>query len=117
MKKFIRKAIVDCSDENTFRFAILCEECKSQWKSTPYAFSKAGVMPETEAKKIIFQKLYQREWERARSIAIEEATQHFNLCPMCSRLVCDKCFMICDDLDMCVSCADRLEERGEAVAV
>ncbi|MCI6126309.1 MAG: hypothetical protein MR738_09535 [Enterocloster clostridioformis] len=39
----------------------------------------------------------------------------FNKCPICSRLVCDRCFLVCDELDMCVSCAHYLQEQGEPV--
>ena len=36
-------------------------------------------------------------------------------CPICKRLVCDHCFLICDDLDMCVQCAEKLNEKGTVV--
>ena len=36
-------------------------------------------------------------------------------CPICKRLVCDHCFLICDDLDMCVQCAAKLNEKGTVV--
>jgi hypothetical protein len=85
------------------------------WQSTPIRFSKAGEDPPTEAKRIIMEALYQREhaqaWERARC----EAVQHFNLCPLCRELVCNYCFIICDDLDLCRACATKLEEQGEVV--
>ena len=47
--------------------------------------------------------------------AVEEAANVFNQCPICKRLVCDYCFLICDDLDLCISCATRLQEKGEPV--
>ena len=37
------------------------------------------------------------------------------ICPICKRLVCDHCFLICDDLDMCVQCATKLNEKGTVV--
>lgn len=64
---------------------------------------------------MIFQSLYYREWERARERAAEEASEEFNLCPICGRLVCNHCFLICEDLDICVSCAERLHECGAPV--
>ena len=44
--------------------------------------------------------------------ALEE---HFNICPICQRIVCDDCFLICDDIDMCKSCAEMLEEEGNNI--
>jgi len=32
--------------------------------------------------------------------ALNQAKEIFNICPICKRLVCDHCFLICDDLDM-----------------
>ena len=45
----------------------------------------------------------------------DRAKEIFNICPICKRLVCDHCFLICDDLDMCVQCAAKLNERGTVV--
>ncbi len=30
-------------------------------------------------------------------------------------MVCNDCFVVCDDLDMCCECAERLDEQGEIV--
>ena len=54
--------------------------------------------------------------EQARERAIVEAAHGFNWCPLCGRLVCNRCFLICDDLDMCRTCAEDLHERGDPVA-
>ena len=47
--------------------------------------------------------------------ALNQAKEIFNICPICKRLVCDHCFLICDDLDMCVQCATKLNEKGTVV--
>ena len=47
--------------------------------------------------------------------ALNQAKEIFNICPICKRLVCDHCFLICDDLDMCVQCAAILNEKGTVV--
>ena len=47
--------------------------------------------------------------------AIREAAENLNYCPICKRLVCNRCFLICDDLDMCKQCAAQLEETGTPV--
>ena len=40
----------------------------------------------------------------------------FSRCPVCGRLVCDRCFLICEDLDLCIACAKTLQVRGNVVA-
>ena len=40
----------------------------------------------------------------------------FSQCPVCRRLVCDACFLICDEMDLCRECAARMKEPGEPVA-
>ena len=116
MKRIIAGYLQDDSDERQFRFSLTCVECGAVWKSTPIRFSKAGVPSPTEAKQVVFRALYQREWEQARERAIVEAAHGFNRCPLCGRLVCNHCFLICEDLDMCRICAEDLHERGDPVA-
>lgn len=115
MRELIKRQLADCSDQERFCFSLTCSECGSCWKSTPVRFSKAGEQPLTEARHIIMQALYQREWAQALERAVQEAIHHFNLCPLCGHLVCNHCFVICDDLDMCRSCTRYLHEKGEAV--
>lgn len=35
--------------------------------------------------------------------------------PICKRLVCNRRFLICEDLDMCAECATNLKESGRPV--
>ena len=115
MKSIISTQLRDCSDRKRFCFSLVCKECGSEWRSTPIRFSKADEEPATEHKRIIIEALYRREHAKAREDALCEAVQHFNICPLCHGLVCNYCFIICDDLDMCRSCSDSLQEKGEAV--
>ena len=69
----------------------------------------------SEAKRIIAETLYQREHMQSMDHAVSEAVHHFNSCPVCGRLVCNYCFVICDDLDLCRACASNLQETGESV--
>ena len=48
--------------------------------------------------------------------AAAEASEIFSQCPVCGRLVCDRCFLICEDLDLCTACAEALQVRGDVVA-
>ena len=115
MKHIIRAHLADRSDRERFCFSLTCKECGSDWRSTPIRFSKASETPPTEAKRIITEALYQREHAQAVEHTLTEAVQHFNFCPICHGLVCNYCFVICDDLDMCHSCTEKLQEKGEAV--
>lgn len=116
MKQFIREHLIDCSDQEKFVFNLICPECGKVWQSTPAAFSKAGEDPRTESKQVVFYLLYEREKKRAFDKAVEEASHFFNLCPLCERLVCNNCFLICKEIDVCRRCAERLQETGEQVS-
>lgn len=115
MKRFLRERMKDRSNGGQFCFSLTCVECGRVWKSTPIRFSKADEPQRTGAKQLIVQTLYQREHSQALERAVGEAKEHFNACPLCGRLVCDHCFIICDDRDMCRSCAGFLQQTGEPV--
>ena len=116
MKRVVKEAMGDCSTVEEFRFLVRCQECGGIWHSTPIRFSKAGAEPESEGMRTIFRTLYERELEAAREKAAAEAAEIFNYCPVCGRLVCDRCFLICEDLDLCIACAKALQVRGDVVA-
>lgn len=116
MRRIIRACIEDISSAEVFQFSLRCAVCGSLWKSQPVWFSKAGRQPESEGKRVIFRTLYQREKEEACRRAATEALEHFSLCPICKRLVCDHCFLMGEDIDLCMDCAAFLQERGEPVA-
>ena len=95
MKRVGKEAMGDCSTVEEFRFLVRCQECGGIWHSTPIRFSKAGAEPEPEGMRTIFRTLYEREREAAREMAAAEAAEIFSYCPVCGRLVCDRCFLIC----------------------
>ena len=103
-------------DRGKFQFSLRRAVCGSLWKSRPAYFSKAEVPPENEGKRVIFQTLYQRELEDAWERAVTEALEHFSRCPICKRLVCDRCFLLGEDIDLCADRAVRSQENGEPVA-
>lgn len=116
MKRVVKEAMGDCSTVEEFRFLARCQECGGIWHSSPIRFSKAGAEPEPEGMRTILRTLYEREREAAREKAAAEAAEIFNYCPVCGRLVCDRCFLICEDLDLCIACAKALQVRGDVVA-
>ena len=71
-------------------------------------FSKAAQAAQHLEKKELYDAIYQREKERAKSAAGQEARERFSQCPVCRRLVCDACFLICDEMDLCRECAARM---------
>ena len=106
----------DCSTPEIFQFRISCPQCGQVYYSKPVRFSKAGVSPATDGKRIVYDTLYELERQQARDSAAAEAARLFNRCPICGGLVCNRCFLICEDVDMCAACAARLEERGSPVS-
>lgn len=66
MRQRIKELLIDRSTVEEFRFVLRCMECGREWTSPPVRFSKAGIQPESEGKRVIFQTLYRREWESAR---------------------------------------------------
>ncbi len=116
MKQILKNYIVDKSTDICFKFSVICEECGEEWKSLPVTFSKSSQTPANESKRIIYNAIYRREKAEALNRALEEAENFFNLCPIYKRFVCNDCFLICEDLDMCKTCANYLREQGEVVA-
>lgn len=117
MQRVLQDILTDCSTEDKFQFSIVCEECGKVWKSRAVVFSKARIPPATEGKKVVYAALYQREKEEARQKASWAGQKLFSKCPICYRWVCDDCFMVCEDLDMCKQCAEKLNEKGSIVGI
>lgn len=115
MKKIVDKVMDDLSTKELFMYRITCAVCRTPYNSKALRFSKSGVVPATASKKIIYDALYEQEHCSARQTAAGEIAEHMNYCPICKRLVCNQCFLICDDLDMCKHCAAELEEQGHPV--
>ena len=115
MKKLVEMMLENLSTREVFLFRITCAACGTPYGGKSVRFSKAGITPPTEGKRIIFDTLYEQEFRDARQAAVRDAAEHLNYCPICKRLVCNRCFLICEDLDMCKQCAAHLEETGNPV--
>ena len=115
MKTLVELVLENLSTRDFFLFRVLCGECGTAYGNKTVRFSKAGSDPQTDSKKVIYDALYEQEFTSARSSAIRDAAEHLNYCPICKRLVCNRCFMICDEVDMCRDCAEKLGQTGQCV--
>ncbi len=115
MKKLIDLKLENLSTKDTFLFRVCCGACGRDYAVKPQRFSKAGVAAQTREKQILYDAIYEQEFRDARNAAIRRSAEHFNFCPICKQLVCNGCFLICEDLDMCCQCAERLNEAGTPV--
>lgn len=115
MKQLIEMLLENLSTREVFLFRIACSVCGTECANKPVRFSKAGKIPQTPQKKIIYDTLYEQEFQSAKLSSIRNASEHLNYCPICKRLICNRCFLICEDLDMCKQCASAMEETGTPV--
>lgn len=115
MKKLLEPMLDNLSTKEVFLFQTCCDECGRAYRSRPLRFSKAEIIPGTREKQVLYDAVYEQEVRGARHGAARQLAEYFNYCPICKRLVCNVCFLICEDLDMCRSCADRLKETGVPV--
>ena len=115
LRKLVEAVLEDLSTRDMFLFRVTCGNCGSAYGNKPIRFSKADTPATTKNKQIIHDALYEQEFRAAKQVAIRNAAEHMNYCPICKRLVCNQCFLICDDLDMCKHCAADLEQQGKPV--
>ena len=115
MRKLVDHILEDLSTREAFSFRLRCGSCGGIHANRPVRFSKAGIPPATPEKQILFDAIYDQEYRSARSSAVRSIAAHFNYCPICKRIVCNRCFVICEDLDMCADCARKLQEPGVPV--
>ena len=116
MKELIEMMLENLSTREVFLFRIACGACGAEYGGKQVPFSKAGIVPTTQAKRILFDALYEQELRDARNMAVHSAAENMNYCPICKQLVCNQCFLICEELDMCKQCAAKLQLKGQPVA-
>jgi hypothetical protein len=115
LRKLIETVLEDISTREIFLFRVVCDSCGQEYGNRPTRFTKASIEVPDPGKQIIFDALYEQERRDARNTAIRSAAEHMNYCPICKRLVCNRCFLICEDLDMCKGCAAALQQSGQPV--
>lgn len=112
MRKLVESVLENQSSSDFFLFRVTCGRCGSEYGNKPMRFSKAGVLPTTHTSRLFLGALYEQEAKTAQQAAVCNAAEHMNYCPICKKLVCNQCFLICDELDMCRSCASELGQKG-----
>ena len=115
MRRLVEIVLENLSTKELFLFRVSCASCQTQYGNQPIRFSKAGQIPEDPSKQIICDALYEQELRAVRLRAIHDAAEQMNFCPICKRLICNQCFLICEDLDMCKQCAAQLQQQGQPV--
>mgnify|MGYP002511939993 CR=1 FL=1 len=111
MKDELRRHMKDYSTKDAFCFAFICSSCGTLWRSKTIPFSRAG----EKMKEVVYEALYRREWKMAQEAVLLDAINHFSICPICHGMICDHCFLICNEIEMCKTCAERLHESGKPV--
>lgn len=116
MKRVMKEAMGDCSTTGSFAFSFAVKSAAGPGTAAPFVFPKPARSRRRRGCARIFHALYEQEREAAREKAAAEASEIFSRCPRLRRLVCDRCFLICEDLDLCIACAKTLQVRGNVVA-
>lgn len=117
MRKLVERALENLSTKDVFLFRVICSSCGEEYGKRPIRFSKAGEESNTQNSMILRDVLYEQEFRTAMQVAVRNASEQMNYCPVCKSLICNRCFMICEDLDLCVRCASLLQQRGQPVSL
>jgi hypothetical protein len=105
MLKPVTKKMIDNSADGVYQFAFHCDICDAPNESATYQSNTRQVTTDTRESEYI------AAYERAN----REAIKNFNRCPLCGKLVCDACFLLMAESDMCKECAALRGEGDEAL--
>ena len=86
-----------------YSFTFYCDVCGKPHRSPAYQSMTLGGGDEKERK---------AEYEDAYALANREMLNKFSRCPVCQRVVCDECFDVFGDYDMCVECRQSGRHGG-----
>ena len=75
MMSLLSSHLEDCSTPQYFCFSVRCEVCGEYWYSSSIPFSKAEQAIQHQEKKELYDAIYQREKERAKLAAGQEARE------------------------------------------
>ena len=95
MLRPITMKFTDESSDSFYSFTFYCDICEKPYKSPEYD-SLTGDNHDPGNWGVEHKDAYER--------ANNEVLKQFNRCPTCGRVVCDECFSILDDMDVCKEC-------------
>ncbi len=104
----LTKKSIDHSLPERYSFSFFCDRCGKAWQSALTPF-EAGGFAEVENRRVC-EMLWAEEHRVAFERANLEAQFHFNYCPRCGRWVCEDCFCLDDNQDLCADCR---KDKGE----
>ena len=107
MLKTITKKIIDRSTDAFFKFEFHCDRCGAGWESERYCFEHGFPEKLTEGEQRAKNIMWKVEHDAALERANLEARLRFNQCNSCGRIVCDECFAMDEEEDLCIDCAKR----------
>ena len=96
MLRPITRKMTDESNGSIYSFTFYCDICGKPFKSPLYD-SLTGDEQDVKTQEVEHNDAYER--------ANNEVLKSFNRCPSCQRVVCDDCFSILDDIDVCKECS------------
>ena len=94
MDNILKERLVNRSDKNSFRFALICSVCGGVWESTP--------IPAAEQ--------HHSAYIAAKQAACEEAKTCFAICRLCGDPACARCRVSLGEMTVCSNCAKRMTQ-------
>lgn len=94
MDNILKERLVNRSDKNFFRFALICAVCGTVWESTPIPVEEQN----------------QSAYIAAKQAACEEAQSRFAICRLCGDPACERCHVSLGEMTVCSNCAKRMTQ-------
>ena len=94
MDNILKERLVNRSEKNSFRFALICSVCGSVWESTPIPVEEPN----------------QSAYIAAKQAAYEEAQSRFAICRLCGDPACESCRVSLGEMTVCSNCAKRMTQ-------
>jgi hypothetical protein len=102
--------IIDRSTLEGFAFGFFCSLCADEWRGARLAFNPGAWADPIDP--AVFRILWLDQHAAAYERAKLDASFVFNRCPICGRIVCDRCFHASESgvTDICNLCYHHIKE-------
>lgn len=94
MERLLKDCLLETADESGLYFTRVCTHCGGTWSGQRRFRDKT-------------------ELAAGREAAAEEAAKSSRVCNFCGQVVCSKCFVNVDGIQLCVQCGSKLKSRLE----